>query len=86
MNWADKANCAGTDTEAFFPEKGAQARDAKRVCMRCPVRVECLAWSISDIELRYGIWGGLNQYRRGPLRSLVFNGADPMAVAVAHVA
>ena len=31
-NWQERALCAQTDPEAFFPEKGGSTRDAKKVC------------------------------------------------------
>src|SRR5262245_6116269 len=36
--WQDRALCAQTDPEAFFPEKGGSTREAKRVCRSCEVR------------------------------------------------
>lgn len=36
--WQDKALCAQTDPEAFFPEKGGSTREAKKICLGCEVR------------------------------------------------
>ena len=33
LSWQEKALCAQTDPEAFFPEKGGSTREAKRVCL-----------------------------------------------------
>ena len=41
--WQDRALCAQTDPEAFFPEKGGSTREAKRICLGCEVRDG--AWS-----------------------------------------
>ena len=30
LGWQDRALCAQTDPEAFFPEKGGSTREAKR--------------------------------------------------------
>lgn len=69
--WRDYALCAQTDPEAFFPEKGGSTREAKRVCLSCEVRVECLDYAIANGE-RFGIWGGLSeQERRRVLRRAV---------------
>lgn len=57
------ALCAQTDPEIFFPEQGASSRSAKRVCMACPVRADCLAHALAVGE-RYGIWGGLSERER----------------------
>ena len=42
LSWQERALCAQTDPEAFFPEKGGSTREAKRVCLSCDVRGECL--------------------------------------------
>lgn len=31
--WQERALCAQTDPESFFPEKGGSTREAKRVCL-----------------------------------------------------
>jgi len=65
--WHDQALCAETDPEAFFPEKGGSTRDAKKVCVRCEVRVECLEYALAKDE-RFGIWGGLSERERRRLK------------------
>lgn len=65
--WKDRALCAQTDPEAFFPEKGGSTRDAKRVCSGCEVRAECLSFALSNDE-RFGIWGGLSERERRRLK------------------
>jgi WhiB family redox-sensing transcriptional regulator len=59
--------CAQTDPEAFFPEKGGSSREAVRICQRCEVRPECLAYALAHDE-RYGVWGGLSERARRRLR------------------
>ena len=56
--WQDRALCAQTDPEAFFPEKGGSTREAKKVCLTCEVRDECLESALMNDE-RFGIWGAL---------------------------
>jgi WhiB family redox-sensing transcriptional regulator len=63
LAWQERALCAQTDPEAFFPEKGGSTREAKRVCLSCDVRVECLEYALSNDE-RFGIWGGLSERER----------------------
>lgn len=65
--WQDKALCAETDPEAFFPEKGGSTRDAKRICAGCEVRDECLQYALEHDE-RFGIWGGLSERERRRLK------------------
>ena len=35
LSWQERALCAQTDPEAFFPEKGGSTREAKKVCVSC---------------------------------------------------
>ena len=42
LSWQERALCAQTDPEAFFPEKGGSTREAKKVCLTCDVRGDCL--------------------------------------------
>ena len=65
--WQDRALCAQTDPEAFFPEKGGSTREAKRVCRSCEVRTECLEYALEHDE-RFGIWGGLSERERRRLK------------------
>jgi WhiB family redox-sensing transcriptional regulator len=62
-SWRQDALCAETDPEAFFPEKGGSTREAKRVCVGCPVRMQCLEYALDNDE-RFGIWGGLSERER----------------------
>lgn len=67
--WQAEARCAQSNPEAFYPEKGMSAREAKRVCngdtdtAPCPVRAECLKWALDNDE-RFGVWGGLSERER----------------------
>ncbi len=65
--WQDRALCAQTDPEAFFPEKGGSTREAKRICQGCDVRAECLEYALAHDE-RFGIWGGLSERERRKLK------------------
>lgn len=64
--WQERALCAQTDQEAFFPERGGSTREAKRVCLRCEVRDECLEYALANDE-RHGIWGALSERERRKL-------------------
>ncbi|MEE6179119.1 WhiB family transcriptional regulator [Mycobacterium sp. 050134] len=65
--WQDRALCAQTDPEAFFPEKGGSTREAKKICLGCEVRHECLEYALEHDE-RFGIWGGLSERERRRLK------------------
>jgi WhiB family redox-sensing transcriptional regulator len=69
-DWKDRALCAETDPEAFFPEKGGSTREAKKVCTSCEVRAECLDFALGNDE-RFGIWGGLSERERRRLKKRV---------------
>ena len=65
--WQERALCAQTDPEAFFPEKGGSTREAKRICQGCEVRNACLDYALAHDE-RFGIWGGLSERERRRLK------------------
>lgn len=67
QDWQERALCAQTDPEAFFPEKGGSTREAKRICQGCEVRTECLEYALAHDE-RFGIWGGLSERERRKLK------------------
>jgi WhiB family transcriptional regulator, redox-sensing transcriptional regulator len=67
QEWQERALCAQTDPEAFFPEKGGSTREAKRICAGCEVRAECLEYALQHDE-RFGIWGGLSERERRKLK------------------
>jgi len=67
LSWQERALCAQTDPEAFFPEKGGSTREAKRICVGCEVKSECLEYALMHDE-RFGIWGGLSERERRRLK------------------
>ena len=67
LGWQERALCAQTDPEAFFPEKGGSTREAKKVCRACEVQAECLEYALGHDE-RFGIWGGMSERERRRLR------------------
>jgi WhiB family redox-sensing transcriptional regulator len=69
-DWHERALCAQTDPEAFFPEKGGSTREAKKICTGCEVRAECLSYALANDE-RFGIWGGLSERERRRLKRSV---------------
>lgn len=73
-NWTIDAVCAQTDPEVFFPSKGGHGELAKRICLLCPVRNECLADAMAD-DLD-GVWGGTTKKERRRLRN---DSAEPCA-------
>jgi WhiB family redox-sensing transcriptional regulator len=69
--WQWRGACRGRDANLFFPPshleraelKRERERAAKAICAGCPVRIECLDYSLRTRE-PYGVWGGLNEMER----------------------
>lgn len=61
--WRDRARCAESDPELFYPEAREAAPVAKSICSACEVRAECLAAALAGRE-PHGIWGGLTYRER----------------------
>lgn len=74
IGWQYRAACRGEDSSVFFApnyferkdEKEARETRAKTLCVRCPVRLECLDYALRARE-PHGIWGGLNEVERKAL-------------------
>lgn len=65
--WTTSALCAQVDPEMWFPEKGGVGyAPARRICMRCPVRPECLddAMTSETPGERNGMRAGLTPRQR----------------------
>ena len=66
--WREEAACRGADLALFFPGRGESAGPARQICASCPVRRPCLDYAIS-YGITSGIWGGLADRDRRPLRT-----------------
>nr|WP_231930622.1 WhiB family transcriptional regulator [Friedmanniella luteola] len=73
-DWRDSAACVREDLNLFFPistvgaAAAQQVAAAKAVCARCPVRQDCLEWSL-DVGPEFGIFGGCTEVERRRLRN-----------------
>jgi WhiB family transcriptional regulator, redox-sensing transcriptional regulator len=70
LYWWEDAACRTADAELFFTPEGvakeqrrAAEQQAKLICLRCPVRDDCLEAALTHDE-SYGIWGGLSARER----------------------
>ncbi len=70
-DWVSQGACRKADPDELFVQGAAQNR-AKTVCMRCPVRTECLADAL-DNRVEFGVWGGMTERER---RALLRRRAD----------
>ena len=68
--------CTHTDPETFFPKGPVLTLDAKKFCMTCIVRSECLEFALEHDE-RFGIWGGLSNRERAHRKTLPLPLTDP---------
>ena len=62
--WADRAACAGMDTDIFF--NADRQEEARNICLGCPVVLECAEYAIENET--EGFWGGLSPRQREDLR------------------
>jgi WhiB family redox-sensing transcriptional regulator len=67
MSWYERANCIGTDPEAFYFEEHQTRMPAlvRRICNNCEVRNECLE---AGMDEDWGIWGGMTKSERIRIR------------------
>lgn len=63
--WAVYAACAATEPDALFV-RGAEQKSVRRMCLDCPVRMECLSEALNREE-PFGVWGGLTERERRAL-------------------
>ena len=73
--WREDAACRDFPTDLFFPighgpRAQAQASQAKAICAQCPVRADCLEYSIVT-NAQFGVFGGLTEDERRRLRRLL---------------
>ncbi|CAN5548727.1 hypothetical protein BH24ACT26_BH24ACT26_07460 [soil metagenome] len=69
--WREQAACLAYPAVLFFGlddsenpvERRSREEDAKRVCLQCEVKRECLEYALGTRE-PYGIWGGLTEIER----------------------
>ena len=85
VSWHPYALCLGVDPALFFPQREAgqdnSGLEAKRVCIDCPVRINCLDYAVRNNE-RFGIWGGVGSDRRRLLRRALSEGSEAYLDAI----
>ena len=73
-DWRHSAACREIDDpDIFFPIGTTgpaldQIEAAKRICMTCCVRAQCLEWALSTGQ-DIGVWGGLSEEERKDLQT-----------------
>ena len=68
--WMVDAACRDMGPDLFYPEVGGKAAQAKAVCRRCKVRLECLEFALQWGSSPYdqGVWGGSTPDERHKIR------------------
>ncbi|MGH9023160.1 MAG: WhiB family transcriptional regulator [Acidimicrobiia bacterium] len=61
--WMRHAMCREHLPSFFFPSDGVGVEVAKRVCVQCPVRIECLEYALVN-RIDHGVWGGCSERER----------------------
>ena len=61
--WMLHARCRGMNPSVFFPTDGAGFEAARRICVECPVRAECLEYALTN-QIDQGAWGGTSERER----------------------
>ena len=61
------AACRHQPTDLFFPERGVSSAEAKAICAACPVKLDCLEYSL-EIPQLLGVWAGLSVRERRAIR------------------
>ena len=69
LRWADRAACAGDDTNAWFTADDERNRHNKAVCAACPVRVDCGTYALST-NTEAGVFAGFDLSVRSGRRAL----------------
>jgi WhiB family redox-sensing transcriptional regulator len=65
--WMEDALCAQVGGDAWFPENGQGAREARTICRACPVATACLEWALAN-EPGWGVYAGTTQRQRAKAR------------------
>lgn len=61
--WQLQANCNEDQQDLFFSLAESKIEKAKAICQACPVKSECLQFSV-DNDIEFGIYGGMTRNER----------------------
>lgn len=73
-SWMSEGDCLGKNPEDFFSDSQGKTDDAKKICIDCPVRMECLAYIMAvekGTSRRYGVFGGMGATQRKELQDML---------------
>lgn len=71
-DWMLDARCRGMDPALFFPDESQHdwyrhVAEAQTICLICPVKKDCLEWSLKRGE-NMGVWGGESERERRKIK------------------
>lgn len=77
QEWRNHSLCNDPDESPpdFFPERGVPGEDIRDFCFMCPVRLQCLDYSVQTMP-KFGWFGGHPEEGRRSVRRLVRKGSD----------
>lgn len=66
--WMDNAACTEVAPDLFFADATdlVNTKLAKKVCVECPVKDQCLQYALEN-RMEFGVWGGLTVLERRSL-------------------
>lgn len=66
--WMDTAACTQVAPDLFFADATdlVNTKLAKKVCVECPVKDQCLQYALEN-RIEFGVWGGLTVLERRSL-------------------
>lgn len=56
-------NCTNTPPGQMFPSDGVGVDAARRICIDCSVKSECLEYALAN-RIDHGVWGGTSERER----------------------
>ncbi len=65
--WMANGSCRGLDPSIFFPSDGSGVVVARRICLECGVKDECLGYALKH-RIDHGVWGGASERERKRLQ------------------
>jgi len=65
---APNALCAESDPDLWASEDRPGIKEAKKICLRCPLVKDCAQWA-TDTREPHGVWGALTAHQRERIRT-----------------
>lgn len=75
QTWRNNAACLTAPTDLFFPERGTPGEAVRDLCFQCPVRMDCLDYSVTTMQPA-GWFGGHPLSGRKRIRGLLKRGVS----------